>query len=306
MAHPELKALADVLGDLEPTAPTACADWTVHDLVAHLAAGAKEVAELIEEYLAGQPARPTRGFDERERPFRAFTHPGLLAALTEQSRRKIAALEVLAGRGDRAAVAFTGTTMTATQFQTHARSEAALHRWDLVGDDSVCDQLLSQPDLTRHAVNVLNAMPVLDESARIRQSPAPRRIVLTSSGQPDVVIETGHGRRPVRARRGRGPGRTGEWRYPPGDRRRQPAAGALGPPVITATALDRDRRHRLRGHRAGPLARRHHLASPRFTGHGLDSVTHPLRTDRTHHPDLGTAGTELSGPTTWKNPSGTT
>src|ERR671911_1798026 len=191
MAHPELKALADVLGDLEPTAPTACADWTVHDLVAHLAAGAKEVAELIEEYLAGQPARPTRGFDERERPFRAFTHPGLLAALTEQSRRKIAALEVLAGRGDRAAVAFTGTTMTATQFQTHARSEAALHRWDLVGDDSVCAQLLSQPDLTRHAVNVLNAMPVLDESARIRQSRAPRRIVLTSSGQPDVVIETG-------------------------------------------------------------------------------------------------------------------
>ncbi|HZA88461.1 MAG TPA: maleylpyruvate isomerase N-terminal domain-containing protein [Acidimicrobiales bacterium] len=191
MAHPELKALADVLGDLEPTAPTACADWTVHDLVAHLAAGAKEVAELIEEYLAGQPARPTRGFDERERPFRAFTHPDLLAALAEQSRRKIAALEVLAGRGDRPAVAFTGTTMTATQFQKHARSEAALHRWDLVGDDSVCDQLLSQPDLTRHAVNVLNAMPVLDESARIRQSPAPRRIVLTSSGQPDVVIETG-------------------------------------------------------------------------------------------------------------------
>src|ERR671910_1113274 len=109
-----------------------------------------------------------------------------------------------------------------------------------------------------------------------------------------------HGRRPVRARRGRGPGRTGEGRHRRGDRRRQPAAGALGPPVITAAALDRDRRRRLRGHRAGPLARRHHLASPRFTGHGLNSVTHPLRTDRTHHPDLGTAGTELSGPTTWK------
>jgi uncharacterized protein (TIGR03083 family) len=191
MAHPELRALADVLGDLEPAAPTACADWTVHDLVAHLAAGAKEVAELVEAYLAGQPARPTRGFDERERPFRACTHPELLVALAEQSRRKIAALDVLAGRGDRAAVAFTGTTMTATQFQTHARSEAALHRWDLVGDDSVSDQLLSQPELTRHAVNVLNAMPVLDESARIGRSPAPRRIVLTSSGQPDVVIETG-------------------------------------------------------------------------------------------------------------------
>jgi uncharacterized protein (TIGR03083 family) len=189
MAHAELKALADVLGDLEPTAPTACADWTVHDLVAHLAAGAREVAELIEEHLAGQPARPTRGFDERERPFRALTHAELLAALAEQSRRKVAALEALAHRNDHAAVAFTGTTMTATQFQTHARSEAALHRWDLVGDDDVSHHLLSQPELTRHAVNVLNAMPGLDESARIRQSPVPRRVVLTSPGQPDVLIE---------------------------------------------------------------------------------------------------------------------
>jgi uncharacterized protein (TIGR03083 family) len=190
VAHAELKALADVLGDLEPTAPTACADWTVHDLVAHLAAGAREIADLVEEHLAGQPARPTRGFDEREQPLRALTHAELLGALAEQSRRKLAALEALADRGDQAAVAFTGTTMTSNQFQTHARSEAALHRWDLVGDDGVSDHLLSQPELTRHAVNVLNAMPVLHESARIRQSPMPRRIVLSCPGQPDIVIET--------------------------------------------------------------------------------------------------------------------
>jgi len=150
MVHAELKALAAVLGDLEPTAPTACAEWTVHDLVAHLAAGAKETAELVEEHLAGQPARPTRGFDERERPFRALAHDELLVALADQSRRKLAALDALADRDDHDAVAFTGTMMTAAQFQTHARSEAALHRWDLVGDDSVSDRLLSQPELTRH------------------------------------------------------------------------------------------------------------------------------------------------------------
>lgn len=189
MVPAESKALAEVLGDLEPTAPTACVDWTVHDVVAHLAAGAKEIADLVEEHLAGQPARPTRGFDERERPFRALPHGELLAALAEQSRRKIAALDALADRDDHAEVAFTGTTMTATQFQTHARSEAALHRWDLVGDDSVSDDLLGQPELTRHAVSVLNALPVLDEAARIRQSPLPRRIVLTSPDQLDVVIE---------------------------------------------------------------------------------------------------------------------
>lgn len=191
MTHAELKALADVLADADPAAPTACTEWTVHDLVAHLAAGAGEIAELVEDHLAGRPARPTRGFEERERPFRALPHPELLAALAEQSRRKLAALDALADRDGDTAVAFTGTVMTAAQLTTHARSEAALHRWDLVGDDDVSDQLLGQPELTRHGVYVLDAMPVLAESARIRHGPASPRIVLASPDQPDVVIEAG-------------------------------------------------------------------------------------------------------------------
>src|SRR5262245_39947330 len=49
---------------------TNCAGWTVHELIAHLAAGAAEEADLIEEHLAGAPERATRGFDEREQPLR--------------------------------------------------------------------------------------------------------------------------------------------------------------------------------------------------------------------------------------------
>ena len=46
--------LMTTLADADPAAPTACSSWTVHDLVAHLAAGAKENADLIEDALAGR------------------------------------------------------------------------------------------------------------------------------------------------------------------------------------------------------------------------------------------------------------
>jgi len=40
--------LMKTLADADPAAPTACSQWAVHDLVAHLAAGAKENVDLIE------------------------------------------------------------------------------------------------------------------------------------------------------------------------------------------------------------------------------------------------------------------
>ena len=35
------------------------------------------------------------------------------------------------------------------------RSEFALRRWDVAGDDEISLQLLSQPELTHHAIDVL-------------------------------------------------------------------------------------------------------------------------------------------------------
>ena len=74
----------------------------------------------------------------------------------------------------------------------HGRSEAALHRWDLAGDDEVSQELLRQPELTVHAVEVLNTM--LDASPEA-VSGTPRRPASPISertsaapGQPDVVL----------------------------------------------------------------------------------------------------------------------
>lgn len=183
--------LMRTLADADPAAPTACSQWTVHDLTAHLAAGAKENADLIEDALAGRPARATRTFAEREPEFVAMPDEQLRQELVSQSHRKVAALRELSARGPDATYQFTGRAFTAALAQTHARSEAAIHRWDIVGDDAIGMDLLAAPDLTTHAVEVLNTLPILYEApysraraANVRQM----RIVLRSEDRPDVVM----------------------------------------------------------------------------------------------------------------------
>lgn len=190
----EGRALLSAIDALAPAAPTACADWTVHEIVAHLAAGAKEVADLIEESLDGRPERPTRGFEERELPFRALSHDELRNRLVVENKRKLIAYDALRERSSNPTISFTGTRVTVEEMETHSRSEAAIHRWDLVGDDDASDELLAQPELTAHAVKVLDRMAILNESARavgVRARKAagrPIRIVFRTPDQPDVVF----------------------------------------------------------------------------------------------------------------------
>jgi uncharacterized protein (TIGR03083 family) len=184
-------AMMATVEDTAPTAPTACAGWTAHDIVAHLAAGSKEIADLIEEKLAGSAPRPTHGFGSREAPFQALPDNELRAAWSRQNQRKTEAVAALAALGPEATFEFTGTTLTAAQISIHSRSEAAIHRWDIAGEDAVSASLLSQPELTAHAVTVLNAMPVLLESSRERMKHAgryPLSIVLRSPDRPDVIL----------------------------------------------------------------------------------------------------------------------
>src|SRR5438876_29766 len=96
MSHHEAEAVAAALEQVAPSAPTACAGWTAHDIVAHFTAGSEETADLIEEKLAGEPPRPTRAFEEREPPFRALADDELRAAWKYQVRRKREALDALA------------------------------------------------------------------------------------------------------------------------------------------------------------------------------------------------------------------
>jgi hypothetical protein len=112
------------------------------------AAGTQEIADLLEEQRSGRPPRGTRSFAEREAPYRALPDDELREALAYRSRRKLAATADLAARGPDAAVMFTGRRFTAGNLQRHGRSEAALHRWDLVGDDAASSERVAQADLT--------------------------------------------------------------------------------------------------------------------------------------------------------------
>lgn len=185
-----------------PDAPTACEGWTAHHLAAHLAAGAEEMAALTEDALAGRPGRPTRGFAEREAPYVALDDEALRARLVTEALRLDAALGALeqedgAGAGSRGAVAFTGWQMTAADLRMHGRSEAALHRWDLVGDDEVGAELLGQPELTAHATKVVAAMPEGSPEALGRRARAaglgPTPLTFASPGRPDVVVRADAG-----------------------------------------------------------------------------------------------------------------
>lgn len=192
-ANTEGRAVLEAIFAVREDAPTACAAWSAHDLVAHLAAGAKEVADLVTDKLDGRPDRPTRGFDEREAPFRLLPHDELVQRLIEENKRKLHAYDEFAANAD-PSIAFTGTRVNADRLATHSRSEAAIHRWDLVGDDDTSRTLLGQPDLAAHAAWVLDAMPVLNESGPSIASRAaalghPRAtLTFRSEGAADIVL----------------------------------------------------------------------------------------------------------------------
>jgi hypothetical protein len=89
-------------------------------------------------------------------------------------------------------VPFAGRRLDANELTMHGRSEAALHRWDLAGDDDTSEELLRQPELTVHAVSVLNTM--LDASAEAVAARAAAagitdlRARFAAPGQSDVVL----------------------------------------------------------------------------------------------------------------------
>jgi uncharacterized protein (TIGR03083 family) len=195
MDHTSMDEATALLATLEvtaPDAPTACAGWKAHELVAHLAAGAAEMADLTESVLAGRGDRATRGFTEREAPFIALADDELRDRLVTEALRLNAAVEALARTDPVLSVPFSERRMTASDLVMHGRSEAAIHRWDLVGDDAVGRDLLCQPELTVHAVSVLGTMlQGASESVTARVQAAGLAKLdarFGAPGQPDVVL----------------------------------------------------------------------------------------------------------------------
>ncbi len=176
-----------------PYRSTACRGWTAHELVAHMAAGAAEEADLIEAALAGTP-RATRSFEEREPPYQALADDELRERLVHEAGRLTLALDRLA-QHDEDRVLFTGRSMSAADFAMHSRSECALHRWDLVGRDDVGWAMLGQPALTKHAMGVLTSMSTLPEAPanRLGAAEPELRAVIRSAPHDDVVLTVAGG-----------------------------------------------------------------------------------------------------------------
>ncbi len=187
----EATAFLATLEATAPTAPTACAGWTAHDLVAHLTAGAAEMAELTEAVTTGRGARATTSFATREAPYVALDDDELRARLVVEAVRLGVAVDTLAAAPG-LTVSFSGRRLDAAALTMHGRSEAALHRWDLAGDDDMSEELLGQPELTAHAVDVLNTMlegAAEDVTARTRAAAITEmRAGFAAPGQMDVVL----------------------------------------------------------------------------------------------------------------------
>ncbi len=181
----EAAAFLEALEATPPFALTGCALWRAHEVAAHLGAGALEIARSLEAHGEGRPVPATRGFEEREAPYRAMEDAKLRDALPRAIERVAAALDAVLGAEPDAVVPWTGRQMVARSFVTHLRSELALHRFDLVGDDETSQRLLGQSELTDHAVTILGRALLARGAAA---APAGFAAAIAAPGTRDVVV----------------------------------------------------------------------------------------------------------------------
>ena len=189
----EVTAFLDALRSTAAETVSACDGWTAHEVTAHLTAAAAEVTSHLRAWLAGEPVPETRAFEEREPPYRAMADEDLRHRLDVEERTVRAALgQVLAAQPD-AVIPWTGRRMPVATFLPHLRSEFAVHRWDIVGDDELGTELLAQPDLTEHAVGALGGLLVARGSTRDPEPGRDLHVRLRSGDSRDVrlVVESG-------------------------------------------------------------------------------------------------------------------
>jgi Mycothiol maleylpyruvate isomerase N-terminal domain len=182
-------AFVDTLMSVDSQTPTACAGWSVQELTAHLAAGSAEIADLVELELAGGRARPTRDFEERERPYRSLSPKKLRRAFFREALRATVAVERLSTADEgRRRVMFTGAALDAPTLTLHIESELVLHRWDIVGSDDTSIAALSDSRLGAHAAATVAAM---QPNVFPPRSGPPETVILRSPGATDVAVTGG-------------------------------------------------------------------------------------------------------------------
>lgn len=185
---PEWPAFRDAVADRDPERGTACATWTVRDLVRHQIGSAVELGRVLSAHLDGETVPPTRTFEEREAPYLRTSFDECRGILQR-------AVEDLAGVVDRARgepgalIPWTGRQMRAAAFGEHMRSELILHRWDLTGDDDINTEHLGQRWVLEHAVEDVGAPLLKARAGRAGDERFSARI--RSEGQPDVLLTGG-------------------------------------------------------------------------------------------------------------------
>lgn len=183
--HFEAGQFYDALERTPPDALTACSGWTAHEVVAHITAAGLEVALNLEAYGEGKAVPPTRGFEEREGPFREMDDSLLRGELPKSITRMSRAIDHVLLSEPGAVVPWTGRQMVVKTFLTHLRSEFAIHRFDLIGDDDIGNELLAQPELTSHAVTVLGKVLLARGSA---SKTSPLHATIASPGATGVAV----------------------------------------------------------------------------------------------------------------------
>jgi uncharacterized protein (TIGR03083 family) len=186
-ATQELTALLASLDGLGPTALSSCPGWNAHHLAAHIAGNYEEVRSHVEAFGAGQPLARTRTWEEREEPLRRVDYATLLHRIESEAARTSAVTAAVLEEQRGAQLTWTGRTVAVSGFLTHMRSEDALHRWDLVGDDETSHALLGQQDLLAHAVTFIG-QPLLRRGCGAGAAANPFTARVRSPGSVDLIV----------------------------------------------------------------------------------------------------------------------
>lgn len=185
---PEWQPFAEAVQRRRPAAGTWCEAWTVRDIVIHQTGNADELARVLAGHLEGEPV-PTRGFEEREAPYRALQNADLWSAFIGRMNRLSEVAAAAESLPDDTDVAWTGRTMKIPWFAEHMREELVLHGWDITGDDAAAQERLGQWWMTEHSVEAVGA-PLLMKGVKKLGLDGTERLEgrLRVEGTDDVVV----------------------------------------------------------------------------------------------------------------------
>lgn len=186
---PEWEGFAHAVQARRPDAGTWCEAWTVRDVLVHNVGNADEFVRVLQAHMAGRPVS-TRGFEERDGPYRAMTDVALWQAFVARCEWLVETVETAEQElSPEAAITWTGRTVTPEFFAAHMREEMVLHRWDMTGDDATATHSLMQPWITEHSVHDVGTPLLARGTTRLDLGPTGRiEGRLRAPGTDDILV----------------------------------------------------------------------------------------------------------------------